>query len=83
MTLAYFIDAVCWLLPAWQIWPSIILSSLSYFFGELMNFNFLVPIDSLYLALIFYLSFETAYFGGKLIMKIFNFFRGTGTGLDI
>lgn len=83
LTLSYFINAICFILPTWQIWPAAFLTGLNYFFSQIAQFNFIFPIDTLFIALRFYISFEVAYFTAKLIMKIFNYFRGAGSGLDI
>jgi hypothetical protein len=81
--LTYFIDLICSILPGWQIWPESLLTGLQYFFSKLLIFNFIFPIDTLLLAIIFFVGFESLYFSVKIIMKVFNFFRGTGSGLDL
>jgi hypothetical protein len=32
----------------WSVWPDSLLNGLNYFFGQLMMFNFLFPIDTLF-----------------------------------
>jgi hypothetical protein len=81
--LAILIGTVSIVLPTWQIWPQVFLDGLAYFFSHLASLNFLFPVDTLLTVLLFWLSFEVLYFTAKLIMKVFNFFRGTGSGLDI
>jgi len=83
LVLTYFLKAVCFLLPTWQIWPDSLLTGLNYFFSSIAKFNFLFPIDTLFQVLIFFISFEALYFSAKIVMKIVNFFRGTGSGLDL
>lgn len=81
--LTYFIDLLCSILPAWQVWPDTLLTGLQYLFSKFIIFNFIFPIDTLLIALIFFVEFESLYFTVKIIMKIFNYFRGTGSGLDL
>lgn len=81
--LTFLIGIITTLLPTWQIWPDSLLTGLSYFFTQLLNFNFLFPIDTLLQAIIFLISFETVYFSSKILMKLFNYVRGTGSGVDI
>lgn len=81
--LYYFVVIICIILPTFQIWPNELLQGLSYFFSSLAQFNFIFPIDSFFEILIFFISFETLYFTANLIMKLFNYFRGTGSGLDL
>jgi hypothetical protein len=78
-----FINLITTILPAWQIWPADFLNGVSYIFGQLAGFNFIFPIDTLFDVIIFFISFEVAYMTAKLIIKVLNFFRGTGSGLDI
>ena len=60
-----------------QIWPQAFLSGLTYFFKNLMAFNILFPIDTVLIVFQWLLAFFTAYFGYKLVKKIFNYFRGS------
>ena len=78
-----FINLLVSILPAWQVWPDSLLTGLSYFFGAIAKFNFIFPIDSLFSVILFIINFEILFFTAKLIMKIFNYIRGTGSGLDI
>ncbi len=79
----WLIDAVCFLLPQWQIWPDDLLNGIGYFCGCLAKLNFIFPIDTLFTVIIFVIIFESTYFSSKIVMKVINFFRGTGSGLDI
>jgi hypothetical protein len=81
--LGQFIHFVAYLLPTWEVWPDTLLYGLTYFFNAVANFNFIVPVDSLFTVILFIINFEVAWFGAKLLMKLFNFIRGTGSGLDI
>lgn len=84
LTLIYYLLLIiCSILPTYQIWPNELLDGLTYFFSQLSNFNFIFPIDSLFSAIVFFVSFEALYLTAKLIMKVFGFARGTGTGLDL
>lgn len=66
----------------WSIWPSSVLSGMTYFFTQLMNFNFLFPVDTFLAVLIFMVRFDVIYVGVRLLLKMFNWIRGSG-GLDI
>lgn len=83
LIISFLIKFVCLFLPTWQIWPRDLLDGLSYFFSNLITLNFLFPIDTLMNCLIFIVGFETLYFTAKLILKIFNYFRGTGSGIEL
>jgi len=78
-----FIQAITFILPTWTPWPSALLEGLTYFFTNLAKFNIIFPVDTLLTVLAFVINFEVIYFSSKLIIKILNFFRGTGSGLDI
>lgn len=77
------ISAIIFLLPEWSIWPTDLLTGLTYFFSSIAKFNFIFPVDTLFTVILFLVNFEVLYFTTKLIMKIFNYLRGTGSGLDI
>jgi hypothetical protein len=78
-----FMKIILFLLPTWTIWPHQLLDGLTYFTTTISNFNFIVPIDSLFQAIQFVVHFEEMYLSTKLILKVWNYFRGTGSGLDI
>lgn len=65
-----------------SIWPPVLLNGLTYFFTQLMNWNFFIPIDSLLQAIKFLIDFLASYVSIKLLLKLFNFARGSD-GLDI
>jgi uncharacterized membrane protein len=78
-----FIGLIVLLLPSWSVWPSDLLTGLSYFCASLAKLNFIFPIDSFFTVLLFIVNFEILYFTSKIIMKVFNYLRGTGSGLDL
>lgn len=78
-----FLGIIVFILPTWTVWPTTLLTGLTYFFSSLAKLNFLFPIDSLFTVILFLINFEVLFFTSKLIMKIFNYIRGTGSGLDI
>lgn len=81
--LGQIITFITGLLPAWHIWPDTLLTGITYFCGVIAKLNFLLPIDSLFAVILFIIDFEIAYLGVKLLMKLANYIRGTGSGLDI
>jgi hypothetical protein len=78
-----FISLIVLILPSWEVWPDSLLTGLTYFFGSITKFNFIFPVDSLFAVIIFIINFEVLYLTAKLVMKIFNYIRGAGSGLDI
>jgi len=66
----------------WSVWPDSLLSGLTYFFSQLMIFNFLFPIDTLFTVILFIINFEVIYLGVKILLKLFNFIRGA-SGIEI
>ena len=83
MSVGLFTQLISFILPVWQVWPTAFLTGLTYFFSALANFNFIFPIDTLFDVISFLLFFEVSFFSAKLILKIFNYARGVGSGLDI
>lgn len=81
--LSILLSVIVFLLPSWSVWPDELLTGLSYFLSCLAEVNYIFPIDTLFTVLIFIINFEVLYFTAKLIMKLFNYIRGTGSGLDI
>ena len=78
-----FISVISSVLPGWTVWPQQFLDGLNYLFSNLATFNFLFPVSDIFSILLFFINFEVLYFTSKIIMKTFNFFRGTGSGLDL
>jgi hypothetical protein len=66
----------------WSIWPSGVLNGITYFFQQLMMFNFLFPIDTLFTVIVFVINFEIIYLGIKVLLKLFNWIRGA-SGIEI
>lgn len=77
------LNLICSILPTWQIWPSSLLTGLQYFVIQIAKLNFIFPIDTLFICLLSLLYFEVGFFTAKMVMKVVNFFRGTGSGLDL
>lgn len=80
---SFLIAGIVFLLPSWTIWPEAFLTGITYFLNCLATINFIFPIDSLFTVILFLINFEVLYFSAKLVIKFFNFVRGTGSGLDI
>lgn len=85
-----FLTLVSWLmalaaaaLPEWQLWPQTLLDGISYIAGAFARLDFILPIHELALLLTAYLNFSAAYVSAKLILKIINYLRGTGSGIDL
>lgn len=78
-----FINIITTILPDWQVWPSALLDAFTYFLGVIATLNFILPIDTLFTVLVVAITFESTYLVAKIITKVFNFFRGTGSGLDL
>lgn len=81
--IGYLLNFISIILPTWTIWPQTLLDGFSYFASAFARLNFLLPINTLFNCLSFLIGFEATYLSVKLTMKLFNFLRGTGSGLDI
>lgn len=66
----------------WSVWPSTLLEGLTYFFTSLMGIDFLLNIVALLTMIKFLIGFLAIYVSIKLLLKMFNWLRGSG-GLDI
>jgi hypothetical protein len=66
----------------WSVWPAGVLDGLTYFFQQMMMFNFLFPVDTLFTVIIFIINFEVIYLGVKVLLKMFNWLRGA-SGIEI
>jgi hypothetical protein len=62
----------------WSLWPASIIDGMNYFFQHLMTFNIVLPIDLWLQAISFLIKFIVIYVPVKLLMKVVNFFRGSG-----
>lgn len=74
----WFLKLITFLLPTYQAISANFAAGITYFFAQIATLNFFFPIDQLFLALLYLVNFEIAYYGVKLIVKIVNFFRGSG-----
>jgi hypothetical protein len=81
--LTLILQTVIIILPTWNVWPASLLDGITYFSSAIGTLNFIFPVDTLFAVILFIINFEALYFLSKLIMKIFNYIRGTGSGLDI
>jgi len=66
----------------WSVWPAGVLDGLTYFFQQMMMFNFLFPVDTLFSVIVFIINFEVIYLGVKVLLKLFNWLRGA-SGIEI
>ena len=81
--LSYFLTIVSAILPVWQIWPDTLLTGITYLAQACGTLNFLFPVSELFTIFLFVIQFEVGYITAKIGVKIFNYLRGTGSGLDI
>lgn len=81
--LSIFLKTVAVILPEWSIWPEAVTDGFTYIFSSLAKINILFPIDDLFTIILFLITFEVAFYTTKIIVMAFNFFRGSGKGLDI
>lgn len=78
--LVYVLDFL--LIGKITIWPDELLNGLTYFFTNLMNFDFVLNIGQLLLVLQFLFLFFILYVPARLIVKLVNWIRGAGS-IDI
>lgn len=69
------INVIAFFLPVFDVWPSTLLTGLEYFTQSLAKFNFILPVDTLFSALTFLITFETFYFSTKILLMFVGFFR--------
>lgn len=62
----------------WSLWPSNLLQGLTYFFTQLTTWNFILNTVELLKAFKFLIDFLALFFSVKLVLKLFNFSRGSG-----
>ena len=80
--LGYFISFFTLLLPTWQLWPDQVFDAVRYFADGIMSLNsILLVVPVIYIAFVWFLRVLIYYFTFRLLVKIFNYFRGTGDGL--
>lgn len=66
----------------WHVWPRGVLDGFTYFFQSLMKLNLLFPIDTLLQAILFLVGFLSIFYSVKILLKIINWTRGSGS-IDI
>lgn len=65
-------------LPHFSIWPQSILNAIVYLINSLAIINFILPMDTFFYCVNFFIGFLILYYGAKLLVSIFNYFRGSG-----
>lgn len=81
--LGFLIGEISAILPVWSIWPEDFTDGIEYFCSHFAELNIIIPIESFFNAAIFLIEFLALYLTIKIFMKILNYIRGTGSGLDI
>lgn len=81
--LSYIFTIISVLLPTWQVWPDQFLTGITYLANSFGILNFLFPVVDLITVFLFVINFEVGYILAKIGIKVFNYIRGTGSGLDI
>ena len=81
--ISYIVSAIISLLPTFVVWPDALFTGIQYICSSFALLNFVLPIDTLFEALIWFIHFNALYLTAKITLKVFNFIRGTGSGLDI
>ena len=61
-----------------QIWPQSLIDGIYYIAHSFANFNFIIPIDTLFNCILFLILFMTGVAGYLITAKVFNYFRGSG-----
>jgi hypothetical protein len=70
------ISALADVLPTFSVWPVIVTNGITDVCTAFMKLNWIFPMDALLDALSFFIDFLGWYFFAKLIIMIFNYFRG-------
>lgn len=81
--LGFILYVIISILPTFSVWPAELLAGLQYITQSFALLNFVFPVDQLFSALIWFIHFNALYLTAKLTLKVFNYIRGTGSGLDI
>lgn len=76
--IGWFFSLITLLAPEWTVWPDGIIDGIEYFFTQIGLFNFIVPIDTFFLAVDFLCTFAVLYFSAKILIMAVNYFRGAG-----
>ncbi len=71
------------ILPSFSVWPDSVLNSIEFMVNSLSIVNFILPIDVLFSAIVFFVYFETIYYSARIATSIINYVRGTGKGIEI
>lgn len=61
-----------------SVWPDNVLNGFTYFFTSLMNFDFILNTTELLNMLKYLIAFDVIYISIKLLLKLFNWVRGSG-----
>lgn len=61
-----------------SLWPDSVLNGLTYVCETLMKLNIFFPIDTLLQAIKYLFGFFSLWVVARLVIMIFNFFRGSG-----
>lgn len=76
--LGFMIKMSVMILPSWHLWPRVITDAFQYFAGAAARLNFILPVDTFFQCLAFFINFLIIYFSVRLVLMILNFFRGVG-----
>lgn len=80
---SYIMGIIVMILPTFTVWPQVLIDGLQYMCTSVAKLNFILPIKEWFDIILFFINFSVTYLTAKLILKAFNFLRGTGSGLDI
>lgn len=81
--ISLLIGVLGFLLPSFQIWPDSVFEAFDYFITNLTDLSVLfIFIPTIFTALIFFIKFLTYYLTFRISVKIFNYLRGVGAGLE-
>lgn len=80
---SFVLQTIAAILPTFQIWPAVIIEGLQYITAAFAKLNFILPVQEWGVAMSFFINFSSAIVSAKLVLKTLNYFRGTGSGLDI
>jgi hypothetical protein len=65
-----------------SIWPDNVINGLTYFFTALTNWDFILNTTEMLKAIKWSIYFDIVYVSIKLLLKLFNWIRGSGE-LDV
>lgn len=82
----FFLDTIAsiasFISQDWHLWPQPLLDGLTYFCATLMKLDFLFPVGTLLLAVLFLIGFLSVYYSIKILLMVINWARGSGS-IDI